>query len=351
MNEEFILNQPPIVEAITHWCSPIEYYALLCCLPEHQHKKYPTFYSVVLKRLEEALLAWSNNKELTRVLIIALCTKPNICLSGGFLLSVLQGERVSSDQDLDFIVGGISLEDRSNPVFMERAFPLITKIQLIMDITSVELSGSDYGSLEAPTLYAMVAPTGQKFQFILHETVEQAFSHPKQFDFAFCANYISSTKIVMCNYQSIISRRCTVSAFAYTSRMYDEYNGPTHVKERLIKYKQRGYDIRITYDPEKLEENCVVPEFEMSKYDRDDYEGPKLLCPCTGKGDEEKRIGFGWRQTVEYILCDCPTHSEWHKRVYNSMFNRKRKKRADLWRIAWNDMLYRIKDDEYRINA
>jgi hypothetical protein len=80
---------------------------------------------------------------------------------------------------------------------------------------------------------------GKKFQLIYCDNIRTIESIINDFDMDFCANYFDGKKLYVKNWDSIINRR--------TVRKFDNYRIYRSELERIPKYMNRGFDIKICF--------------------------------------------------------------------------------------------------------
>lgn len=176
-----------------------------------------------------------------------------LTLTGGALLSLLNGDPILKEQDFDVYGHDIALHDDI------RLKQLLCHVN-VTDITYENISCYDINKWMNMNVLE-VARKGQKFSNIIcFKDAETAHCYPKWFDLKFCANTLTGKRLTLCNWKAVVKRQCVLNPRHYLTAL-----GPgdsmlevreivqTRIKHRIQKYQRRGYHIQVqvNWQPEE----------------------------------------------------------------------------------------------------
>jgi len=295
---EGLLKQLPIARELGECLTPLEYITLRQAAP---HRFPCSVYALVLTRLEQNLhrrYPDARYSDFIAVFMHELRTNRSLCLTGGALLSTLNGDDLTADQDFDVVVvpsspTGLTRQDLH---FIGNALAKITDLNAFMHCLSRLFNDANefalivnYTSPPGP-LHDQFSVTikpcnGLKVQLLVYESYASALCAIQSFDLSFCANAIGALcgGLVVHDMSAVRTRECCVDLIVYVRQklahiLSVQANGQfgyaanvvIGVFDRLKKYARRGYTINILHDPDAT---CVAFSGGLTVH-------PSSLQPC-----------------------------------------------------------------------
>lgn len=326
------VRHPTIVLEILKYLSPIEYICLRQALSflVRRPDVYPTSRALLWERIQKKLVE-RLGPDVGRLLIAGLMLgkKEKIMLTGGFLLSILQGDPILPEQDIDIICisGAFSVEvftkapltvsDNDNPEGYNPGF----------NLRSLKVVPSANGIKLQPIVEC-------KLQFIItsKESWENARKQIETFDLAICRNAANMNELYIQNIDAILRRRCVFELPAYLQHHTLSLNMDREaVFNRLLgrfqKYRNRGYDIidrRFTKEDILSALDGMTVEW-CSQQDFQTLMGKLHPNECQ---KERKRMGGTTSPCSRY---EC----EYHRLFYKESWRRKTLQLKETWASFW----------------
>jgi hypothetical protein len=169
-----------------------------------------------------------------------------IMLTGGFLLNILNGDPIFSyTQDLDIcVVDWVLAESTLVTAWIPR---------------EVEYGQGGYDGF---TVVKYRLPVDEReVDLIIFEDHAQMRGYLHQFDLSFCANSLSANRLVICDLSAVVERKTQLwTSFYLQNRLASAMdmdalrNVYEHARDRVAKYRLRGYEISVKQDHERVQE-------------------------------------------------------------------------------------------------
>jgi hypothetical protein len=233
---------------LTHllpYLTPISYIMLRRANPkffatDKEHKRYPSVAAVCLERCERALSqAFPLTPDLS-VHFMQLLRAGTITLTGGALLSLLQGEPIDlTTQDIDIACSGHALAAVCVSGMTDR-------VQAFSD--GAFNDHYQVVGLEFRSATGLIA-TGDIF--VLDDPIAVL---PREFDLSICGNVLCAKRLLLRDALGVLHRRCSVELNRYLRSVRLDAKA-TEVEEKFLhrlarreKYRGRGYQIDVITD-------------------------------------------------------------------------------------------------------
>jgi hypothetical protein len=260
----FLCIHAPIVSCLVSYLTPLDWMCLARALPLIT-RRFP--YRKTLNKLARTHLLtnltayFGGQEDVAQFILENLGT--HYAITGGFLLAAITGDLHFMEADLDVIHVihqrvGPCLEDKlvQRGWLAERSPRVVNRYD--------RFSFRNLSSVMDYTLF-------EKHFQVLHVHFDK--DYVKGFDLAFCRNYYNDMDgLVVYFPESIIHRRCSINLekahFKELAPREIDYKASS-VEKRIIKYRARGYAIRI----EPGMSNATLCAFLTSKRRKDDQEG------------------------------------------------------------------------------
>lgn len=312
-----LFRQPSIVQELLQHISPMEYVTLRQTIPLFLRRAnlYPSVKEFALHRVNCNMLSVCTH-DFAHVFVNQLRHNKCFALTGGALLTVLHGDDPEPEQDYDvFFVPEAPIEFEelanrpiSNVTELMEYLPDLNVIMMAllrmrkeyhMNLTQV------YPTTEPSdrNIFTITITTSTKFkmQFLVHASRENIPQHLSQFDLSFCANTLGalSNGLFMKDVKAVQSRTCTTSMELYVQQKLCvipnlsghllEQNTDTGfvlVWQRWEKYRRRGYEIEVVFDPTTTYRN-ISGKISFIKLDRHSH--GHYGCTCNDETDSVER--------------------------------------------------------------
>lgn len=279
MKGDLLFQHPTIVMELIRNVTPMEYVALRQTVPLFLRRPnlYPSAKEVALWSVERNVSAM-RSEEFARVFANELRTKTCFALTGGSLLTALNGDEPQREQDYDICyvpAKPIDFDELVNrnfndPLVALKYMPELEEIFKALSFNPQETITMDLTHVYPTTIESdrntltITITTASKFkiQFLVYSLGAHACKHILQFDLSFCSNALGAWGLFIGDIEAVQSRKCTVSIELYAKQklhviqhigdplIRDIVSGHvSSVVARVRKYEQRGYEIKVLHDP------------------------------------------------------------------------------------------------------
>jgi hypothetical protein len=171
----------------------------------------------------------------------------SMMLTGGFLLSVLNGDSICSYQDLDVCVVGTTLDAlvEANPVIAEWIPQEEVNLQGMYDGMTV-------------LYYQVPHPVNRMLDLIVFSHFSLMHENVHTFDMSFCSNSLCGNRLIICDLEAVVHCSTTVHISCYlrdrvASALLEGYALPDLALKclaRIDKYRRRSYTVWVVCDHE-----------------------------------------------------------------------------------------------------
>lgn len=242
----------PFLQRLVRYLPPIDYIQLrrtFCAV--RKKSGLPSVVSVVREWVDMYLDRYMGEKE--AVSFKVFLWKGRFHLSGGFMLAILRGDAINPEQDLDFYTTEVPIEDE------QYGLPDLEIVgQLAHDgVIDGRLSHpcpQEYEPLFDIQVFGHTTTESfREVQFISTRNIRETVS---RFDFAFCKNIYGHGHVYVDNPDAVSHQKCTAVISDKLHKTYELLDQDTYAEKymnRIDKYQQRGFQIDLILQDEKIE--------------------------------------------------------------------------------------------------
>jgi len=238
-----VLRNAPVAESILQYLTPMDYWSLRNATPVcmRMSRIYPTLHKFTLERacavIRAHLKDYTHGITIAESLIQGILDN-HLCLTGGFLLSVLTGVSITRNQDIDFVY-----RDYPRP-YQQHGIRLTVPY-----LSTLDGLCPDRGVFARdlyPECFCDVMQANTCFgSFIVQCLIPKNVDHSvrwivSQFDLSVVRNYLSATDMLISHPLGIVERTSSLKPNVSTKRDGD---GFVNVAVRAHKYIDRGYTV------------------------------------------------------------------------------------------------------------
>lgn len=240
---------------------PVDVVALICAkLPPINYMSFRLAWSLLVRRADKfpkasvfffRSLCRALVERLGPALGKAICASLRIegsdtYITGGFALSVLQGDPIDDAQDIDLFITEPNYESDKHPLV--RTLVDTYLVSLVYDLVDYEdlVNNVRTGFFIGPEEGTSVC----KIQFLTNATLVETRRHLCSFDFPFCSNLANAHTLQVKDPMAIILRSATVDLpVQLAQRIYSLHMSADHftaqLSRRMAKYRARNYVIDV----------------------------------------------------------------------------------------------------------
>lgn len=256
----------PFVQHLVHYLAPIDYIQLrraFCAV--RKRSGLPSVIAVVRKWVDMYLRRYVGEKA-TSYFEYLLCNG-HFYLSGGFMLAVLRGDSVNTDQDLDFYTTELPVDDEECGMVSLAAVDILQDAEII---TGCHAHGvpQEYDNIYDIQVFGHIELESLRhIQFISTKDVRETVSC---FDFIFCRNIYGNGKLYVEDPDTISLQKCAAIISDKIHKNYQTLNQDMYAQRymnRIEKYQQRGFQIDLILQDNKIEQGWPLRAPESSLWE------------------------------------------------------------------------------------
>jgi hypothetical protein len=233
--------------AIVNYLAPADYFALTCvfdAIVRQTPAIYPSTTDFLFRRIVLALerrlgrdIAATFARHLKRSILTPY-------LTGGFLLAILNGDLIRPEQDIDVLL----IDNDDDELYLD--------LSPCFDNNEEMATEGDYSHVSLCVRTCMFRETLCKVQFITPS--DSILTHLDGYDLSFCKNIANGRGFRIADPDGVVTRACAFSVLDYIIRYVSEDDSGfglredtryrvlcAKVRDRLAKYRARGYDVRV----------------------------------------------------------------------------------------------------------
>jgi hypothetical protein len=248
-------------------------------------------------------------------IILEACDQRHAYITGGFLLSVLNGEAIDRECDVDIMVQYLPEFEWFNGQIEVYPYPFMTLLNRIGVLDFIPNENRQHQVVNGDVTYCSSSAlrsvidfqvNGRKLQLLALTSLdfEEVEHHVGSFDFTFCRNWFGGGQVRVMNMISVVKKTCTIDLDSeYLIRRKISNTDHLHhtvmpkLYRRLSKYVfERGYHI------------CMLPR---------QHETCKELVPFISDRDPFERFEAGEKSYIHRAAVAQMWISFWDERILN----------------------------------